>query len=451
MKEKIRFITILSFTLFLSILVIPILAEQIARPNLDVSNPGAWDDGGTVEVDGLLYNSIDEINSDGDTSYVYSINNPTPTEYFEINLTDVSDPDVDTGHVINFTAKKEEGTRDHAITVDLYQGGTLISNTEPINLTTSYQTISHLLETAEVSSIDDYSNLILRIIPNTIGGGQGSRLRITWTELVVPKAILEVNMTTPPIDAPTNLIQNFTFFVNATVYCRKAGCGNVNATVRYNYTSSEPNTPVNITEGDVPFFVNEPTPLATKSCSNNPLGKDDYCNLTWIINATGVVDSTWAIDVLFQSEEPEVSNNNTINSNATIIGCVVDFTTHWSSIDFGYMNPSSTGNAAPGNDNDQYNVSANPGSCILDFYIRGTNMTNETMPTVMNVGNITWSNTTNDYSESRQLNGTNVALKTTSPPGTNVTTWFWFDAPAVYLGEYNGTIYITGVEYGQSP
>jgi hypothetical protein len=63
---------------------------------------------------------------------------------------------------------------------------------------------------------------------------------------------LEVNLTYPP-----NMIvnQNTTFNINATITCSGANCGNVYGTARYNASSAYPDTAINTTEGDQPFYI----------------------------------------------------------------------------------------------------------------------------------------------------------------------------------------------------
>jgi hypothetical protein len=73
------------------------------------------------------------------------------------------------------------------------------------------------------------------------------------------------------------------------------------------------------------------------------------------------------------------------------------------------------------------------------------------MGTAVGVGNISWSNATNNYSESVDLASTNNAIKTNVSEKTNVTTWYWISIPPVYAGRYNGTVYITGVKNGENP
>jgi len=262
---------------------------------------------------------------------------------------------------------------------------------------------------------------------------------------------LETLLFIPDTSRITNIIQNKTFTVNATVYCRDSDCENVYGTVMYNLSSLNPNTPINVTQGDKPFYIQESTPLAMKACPTNPLVKDEFCNITWTVNATGNVNTAWKIGVLFNSSYASIQPNNTLNAIVSILSCTEDFNLTWSSIKFGLLNPSSGPNNASGNSNNEYNISVNSGSCDLDFYINGTDLTNTTLNSIIGVENVTWSNTSNNYSESFNLSSTVSALKSSVSQSTNFTTWYWINVPPVYAGYYNGMIYIFGVKNGQNP
>ena len=177
--------------------------------------------------------------------------------------------------------------------------------------------------------------------------------------------------------------------------------------------------------------------------------QDETCNLSWVVNASGAIGVSRKIGVLFQSNNTGVIQNTTRNATVNIVGCTTDFTLNWNSIDFGLLNPSSAGNAAPGN-NAGYNITTNPGSCDLDFYIKGTNLTNSTLNYIIEVGNLSWSNSTNDYASSFRLASINTAIKM-DVADTNVTTRYWLDIPPVLASLYNGSISITGVRHGNSP
>jgi len=126
---------------------------------------------------------------------------------------------------------------------------------------------------------------------------------------------LEVNLTYPPI-ATTNVYQNTTFNVNATVTCRNADCGNVNGTVRYNASSANPDTAINSTTGATPFYNISGAIL--QSCGS--LFKDQSCQLNWTVNATGDLGKEYKIGTLFNSSYNSVKQNHTNNATVKILG-----------------------------------------------------------------------------------------------------------------------------------
>jgi parallel beta-helix repeat protein len=266
--------------------------------------------------------------------------------------------------------------------------------------------------------------------------------------------ILEVNLSEPSTEIASNIIQNHVFTVNATVFCREGSCDYVNGTILYNLTSEYPDTAINTSSGDKPFFIDELEPLAMKSCPTNPLDENEFCNLTWIVNASGDPNTDWKIGVIFNSSTQDIEPNSTDNATVSILPCTTDFDVSWNYIQFGdiQLDPNTFNNSAIGNTNNEYNISINYGSCNLDLYIRGDDLINETYNSVIKVGNISWSNISGEIDDGYfTLSSVNSPLKLDVPENTNFTTWYWLNVPPTYFGYYNSTIYITGVKNGENP
>ena len=255
---------------------------------------------------------------------------------------------------------------------------------------------------------------------------------------------LEVNLEFP---SSYSITQNQTFTINATVFCRKGACGNVYGTIRYNASSPYPDTPVNTSEGEKPFYIQEPPypSQALKACPTNPLEENEFCNLTWIINATGDVNSVWKIGVLFNSSEQ--IQNHTSNSTITIVPAVESLSLSWSSIDFSFLIPNTQAenNPAPGNSNNLYNIT-NTGTCNLNLWIKGNDLTNSTFNSLIAVGNLSWSNSSSIYNPNTvyPLDYYYKLLYSNLLPNSNLTTYYWLSVPSVYAGIYKGTITICG-------
>jgi hypothetical protein len=287
----------------------------------------------------------------------------------------------------------------------------------------------------------------IRIRINSTADSNAGLLKEDYVQYYVGyPSYLEVNLTNP--STLINIVQNLTFNLNATVVCKDGPCGEVSGTVMYNLSSSHPDTPLSAIEGEKPFFIQEIPANSKKSCGLMYSG--NFCQLNWTINATGDVNSDWKIGVLFNSSYVDMKENSTENATVSIFPCTVDFNLSWSSIDFGLLDPNTGPHNASGNSDNEYNITVNRGSCNLDFYINGTDLTNTTLDSKIGVDNVTWSNTTNDYSESFNLSSVISVLKLNVPQNMNVTNWYWINVPSVYAGNYNGVIYVYGVENGQS-
>jgi len=226
-----------------------------------------------------------------------------------------------------------------------------------------------------------------------------------------------------------------------------APCGSVEGLVRYNKSSSLPDTAINTTEEATPFYIDETPSLAMKVCPTNPLDRDEFCNITWTVNATGAIDSVWKFGVLFNSSSENVTQNHTDNATVTIFECIEELTV-WSpsNIDFGASEPNTPGSSNPAldNENKKHNIS-NTGTCTLKIWVKGTDLENNTYNSVIGVGNFSWSNETNNYNTSYSMTES-YALINSSLTSTiqNVTTYYWLAIPPVYTGKYNGTITICG-------
>ena len=258
---------------------------------------------------------------------------------------------------------------------------------------------------------------------------------------------LEARMTNPNTTITMNVVRNQIFNINTTATCKKGPCGEVFGRILYNLSSPVPDTPVNTTSGEFPFYIMEASPNYTKSCGAMYSG--DTCTLNWTVNATGTEYSDWKIGTVFNSSFSDITNS-TQNATISITGCTLDFSLSWSSISFGSLEPSSGPNNATGNQNKTYNITVNPGSCNLDFYINATDLVNTTWNSTIGVGNISWSNSSWNYNLSYNLTKTPLPIRRNVTHGSNVTTWYWLIVPPVFAAYYSGNISIYGVINGDA-
>jgi len=293
------------------------------------------------------------------------------------------------------------------------------------------------LTAAGVDTPDELNSLDVRLIgvENPDQGppdnGEVDYVYLNITYILIP--YLQVSLEEPP--SITNIPQNQTFTVNATVYCQNGECGNVQGIVRYNSTGLNPDQAISTIPGAEPFYVLEQNPL---SCPTNPLTDGEFCNLTWRVNATGQIGSDWKVGVLFSSDDPSVSDNHTSNSTVSITTCTIDIDAAWSRIDFGVLQPGQS-IEAPGNQNHLYNITIlDTTTCPSDIYLMGTDLQNGT--SIIGVGNITWNSTQvsqKSLSKTYQLAGSSL------DSGTNLTTFYWISVPTgIPWGKYNGTLYV---------
>ena len=287
------------------------------------------------------------------------------------------------------------------------------------------------------------SDRVIRIRINSTAHAGSALLREDYVQYYIgyQAGYLEVNLTNPEPSFTTNVAQNYTFPINATVTCRNGPCGEVKGTIRYNLSSSNPDTPINETFGDIPLFIQETPSYSLKSCGT--LYEDQTCQLDWMVNATGDIGTSWEIGVLFNSSYPEIQQNHTDNVTISITTCMEDIELAWTSIDFGQLTPSLNHNNATNNDKKIYNIT-NKGICPLTLWIKGTDLENSTYGSRINVGNLSWSNTTNDYTNSYNMTYSYVILNPSLSPKENLTTYYWLFVPPIYSGYYTGSVYICG-------
>ncbi|MBN2094431.1 MAG: hypothetical protein JW727_00130 [Candidatus Aenigmarchaeota archaeon] len=239
--------------------------------------------------------------------------------------------------------------------------------------------------------------------------------------------------------------QNRTFVIKANVTCRAGDCGIVTGFVRYNHSSESPDANLS-TFPDTPFYVvNSTSGSAQNPVSCGMLNEGDSCTLNWTINATGNLNSLWKIDSGFNS-------TNSINhtSSATIrIVKVILLSLSFTEVDFGVVNPATSGdqNPSPNNGNQKVMVHVNSND-VENLWIKGTNLTPEKISGYGNVtysigvGNITW-NTEAEYSSSKKLSSEYQNIMSNLKSGENQSMYFWITAPrGLEAQKYSGKLYI---------
>ncbi|MBU0962278.1 MAG: right-handed parallel beta-helix repeat-containing protein [Nanoarchaeota archaeon] len=306
-------------------------ATQYARPNQDVSKSGTplWTDGGSLEVDTILWNSMDEVSQDGDTSYAIGVSGSL---IFRINLTDVTDPYTNTGHIVHIYAKSVGSGAPEKVDIYLYQGTTLIAtvanNWAPGR--GAYADAAYTLSTTEADAITDYSNLIVQVDMDTIGSGENMRVTQIYIETpdadIIPPSVVKVS-------PKENKLYNSTVLFDVTAidssgvsscwYSLTAG------TVNYSMSQSGDSwTDINtsMTDGShtVNFYCND-----SSNNLNNTEQVNFEVNISYLTISTCQILSTPGQNYLLENDIsgivgncfPGGANNVTINLNGyTITG-----------------------------------------------------------------------------------------------------------------------------------
>ena len=156
---------------------------QYARPASDIT-VGSWTDEGTVDNDGNLYTSLDEVTRDDDSSYIQGTNGAGSSE---VKLSTVTDPVSSTGHILHVWFRSIGSGAGEKMDFYLYCATTLIvQSINQTNRSDTYADIAVTLTTDEADAITDYSDLRIRMDEDTIGTGE--YVRITQCYIEVPDA-----------------------------------------------------------------------------------------------------------------------------------------------------------------------------------------------------------------------------------------------------------------------
>ena len=156
---------------------------QYARPDSDVSD-GSWVNQAGSNTN--LYQSIDEADGENDSDYVISTDSSSSSDTMEVGLSDISDPQSSSSHIVRYRAKGSDPSGFYGIpslTVSLRQGSTQIATSTNSSLTTSFVDYTFTLSSSEANAITDYSDLRLRFV--RASGGSASETNLVseaWFE-----------------------------------------------------------------------------------------------------------------------------------------------------------------------------------------------------------------------------------------------------------------------------
>lgn len=156
--------------------------SQFGRP-ISTASAGAWSAVGAA----TLHEATDETSPNDATDYASATTN---TAAFKVKLTSLTDPLASTGHIFRWEAWIDwtsPPTIQHSLSVDLMQGGGVVSTATFILTKATWTGGSRTLTGTEADSITDYTDLYLRFTLIFFGGSpSGVEGRVTWGELEVP-------------------------------------------------------------------------------------------------------------------------------------------------------------------------------------------------------------------------------------------------------------------------
>jgi len=169
----------------------------VETPDSTVTNPGAWTDQGGGSTN--IHLTIDEAVSD-DTDYVRSPTSPSNAAV-EFGLSNLADPNRDTGHFVDFRFKKDAtGGEVLSLVVELRQGAVVKMTSDPLTVPDEWTDQSLALSAAQAQSISDYTDLRVRLIATVVSGSGARRVQVSWAQLRVTGQRAALVYTNQPAD-----------------------------------------------------------------------------------------------------------------------------------------------------------------------------------------------------------------------------------------------------------
>lgn len=253
---------------------------------------------------------------------------------------------------------------------------------------------------------------------------------------------LDVSLHEPP--GETSTAQNETFTVNASAVCRRGDCGAVDGTARYNASGTEPDTDILEFDGE-PFHTVED--LNPQDCASDLL-RDEECRVTWEVNATGDIGSTWLVDANLSSDLSTVAANDTRDVEVEIMQTVIDLDMAWDTIDFGSVFVGTGNNSAVGNDGETYGISVGDTTTVdVDIWMNASDLHHVDRDSTIGVSNMTWNATVDDPTHTQPLSHPLQPVRSGVAPGSTIDLFYWLNMPSgIFSGDYTGTLWVTANE-----
>lgn len=249
---------------------------------------------------------------------------------------------------------------------------------------------------------------------------------------------LDVLLLKPPEEFSAQ--QNQSFDMETNITCREGECGGVDAAARYNDSVGQK---LISTEEDTPFYIIGDQ--NTRSCG--VLEREDTCQTSWEINATGEEGSVHELDVRSTSSLENVSSETSNRSEVTIVAALI-LESNWDTVDFGIVSPNDEDVPAEGNFNMEYNITVPSNSKDAGrIEIRGEDLNNSRSDGYnISIDNMSF-RLENSTEDQNQLAEENQLLKENVESDTTFQTYYWLDVPGgIIADDYIGVLEIEAFE-----
>jgi len=277
----------------------------------------------------------------------------------------------------------------------------------------------------------------LNIAVNDTSGNLASE--IIWVD-VIALGVLNVTLISPTgsmANQPQNAFFNATFNVSCTGSVG-ATCGGVGGRIRYNLSSSSPDTNLPTGSG-IPFYTIESN---LQNCGTINVG-DNSCSLIWQVNATGNINSEYKLDSNFVSTL--VSSNNTNDFGIKIISSAISISlsNDLFNINFGNgLTPGDINLPATNNSIGSYNITCHNSGGNCNLTIKGNSNLDDGINSV-GIGNISW-NKINDNSTKNNFKLFDSVINSSLLDLATQKLFFWLDLPSnTYAGNYKANFTIS--------
>jgi hypothetical protein len=161
---------VLASSLVIALLAsMPVSAQQLAVPVGDDVSGNDVSKGAFKAISGNnlpLWPDVDEKLSLDDTDYIYSGKSASTAELF---LSDPTDPNIGTGHIIRFKARRTGGSA--SVELQLLESGVLRATTgvRTPSVVNTWEEIFYTLSEAEANAIGNYNNLTMSVTSSSVG------------------------------------------------------------------------------------------------------------------------------------------------------------------------------------------------------------------------------------------------------------------------------------------